>query len=103
MGPPVSARFHRLLPEHLKAAKQEFEHMLQQGIIRPSSSNWVTPLHMVPKKAPGDWRTCGDYHAFNHVTIPDCYQIPHIQYFTTTLQGSTILTGFGESIPSASS
>ena len=56
MGPPVSARFHRLPSERLKVAKQEFEHMLQQGIIRLSSSKWASPLYMVPKKTPGDWR-----------------------------------------------
>ena len=38
VGPPVHARPRRLSPERLKAARQEFEHMLQQGIIRPSSS-----------------------------------------------------------------
>ena len=38
-GPPVHARPRRLSPERLKTAKQHFEHMLQLGIIRPSSSS----------------------------------------------------------------
>ena len=59
-GPPVSARPRRLAPKRFKAAKREFEHMLQLGIIRPSSSSWSSPLHMAPKKTPGDWRPCGD-------------------------------------------
>ena len=79
-------------PVRLRKARQEFDHMLELGIIRPSSSNWASPLHMVPKKVPGNWHPCGDYRALNSRTIPNRYPVPHIQDFTTTLAGTNIFS-----------
>ena len=55
-GPPVAFRPRRLPPEQLKIARHEFDRMLDLGIIRPFSSCWASPLHMVPRRplATGD-------------------------------------------------
>ena len=66
--------------------------MLQLGIIRPSSSAWSSPLHMVPKKTLGGWGPWGDYRSLNRITVPDCYPVPHVQDLSSTLQGTTIFS-----------
>ena len=43
-GRPTYARSRRLAPDRYRMAKAEFELLLQQGIIRPSSSNWSSAL-----------------------------------------------------------
>ena len=90
-GPPVAARPH-LAPIRLSIAKAELDHILELGIVQPSSSNWSSPLHMVPKKTPGDWRPRGDYRTLNRNIVPGRYPIPHLQHFAGGLEGKTVFS-----------
>lgn len=85
-GPPLFARPRRLPPDRLVAARREFDHMQEQGICRPSSSSWASPLLLVSKKD-GTFRPCGDYRRLNNVTTPDRYPLPYLQDFTANLAG----------------
>lgn len=90
-GQPVAERPRRLTPEKYAAARREFETMIANGICRPSSSQWASPLHLV-RKSDGEWRPCGDFRKLNSATIPDKYPLPHIQDFTYHLAGCTVFT-----------
>jgi hypothetical protein len=55
-GPPVTAKFRRLDPSRLAAAKAELKKTLNASIIRHSNSPWSSLLHLVKKKD-GSWLT----------------------------------------------
>lgn len=85
-GPPLFNRPRPLPPAKYKAAKEEFERMMEMGICQPSKSPWASPLHVVKKKD-GALRVCGDYRRLNSVTQPDRYPIPRVQEFTYQMHG----------------
>jgi transposase InsO family protein len=90
-GRPVNAKFRRLDPSRLAAAKAEFKRMLDAGIVRRSSSSWSSPLHLVKKKD-GSWRPCGDFRKLNVITKPDCYPLPNMADCSARLDGCTWFT-----------
>jgi len=90
-GQPVRTRARHLPPNRYKLAKDEFNHMLQLRIIRPSSSSWSAALHMVPKSN-GDWRPCGDYCPLNAMTALNRYPIPNLPDLSSKLHGSRVVS-----------
>lgn len=90
-GQPVYERPRRLAPDKLAIAKEEFRQLMEQGICRPSDSNWASPLHLV-RKSDGTWRPCGDYRRLNAITIPDRYPVPHIHDFAHVFHGNKIFS-----------
>lgn len=94
---PVHAKSYRYPYCHKEEVQKQVSKMLSQGIIRPSTSPWCSPIWIVPKKldASGQqkWRLVVDYRKLNEKTIDDKYPLPNIteildklgkcQYFTT--------------------
>ena len=95
----------RLNPKVWHVVKDEILKWLNPGIIYPiSDSPWVSPVHVVPKKAgitvttndkgveiqthlPTKWRVCIDYRKLNAATKKDHFPLPFIDQILDKLSG----------------
>ena len=68
-GSPIKQRPYRLPFRKRAALDKKIDEMLDQGIIKPSSSPWASPVVLVEKKDPSEGpRFCYDYIKLNWVT-----------------------------------
>ena len=68
-------------------AEREVQQMLDNNVVRPSSSPWSSPIVLVTKKD-GSVRFCVDYRRLNSITKKDSYPLPRIDDSLDALKGS---------------
>ena len=83
-------------PRRLSAAENDLvnaqvEQWIEDGIVEPSSSEYASPIVLVPKKD-GTKRLCVDYRQINRKIIRDRYPLPQIEDQIDRLQGAKIFT-----------
>ncbi|GFW40241.1 retrovirus-related Pol polyprotein from transposon opus [Trichonephila clavipes] len=68
---------------------KQIEECLNEGIIRPSSSEYASPIVMVKKKD-GSSRMCIDYRKLNQKLVKDKFPLPIIEDVLDTLQEAKV-------------
>ncbi|GFT39885.1 retrovirus-related Pol polyprotein from transposon 17.6 [Trichonephila clavipes] len=75
---PVCQHPRRLAFTERQEVNKQIEEWLNEGIIRPSSSEYASPIVMVKKKD-GSSRMCIDYRKLNQKLVKDKFPLPIIE------------------------
>ena len=88
---PVYQQPYRCGIERRKAEEAEVQRMLKANVIAPSSSEWASPVILVPKPD-GSLRFCVDYRKLNSITVRDSYPMPRMDECIDSLGSATIFS-----------
>ena len=85
---PVKLPHRRIPPNQIEEVKLHIKKLLQQGVIRPSTSPYGAAVVLVRKKD-NTLRLCVDYRQLNLKTIKDAFPIPRIEEALDALHGAS--------------
>ncbi|GFS82016.1 retrovirus-related Pol polyprotein from transposon gypsy [Trichonephila clavipes] len=86
---PVCQHPRRLAFTERQEVNKQIEEWLNEGIIRPSSAEYASPIVMVKKKD-GSSRMCIDYRKLNQKLVKDKFPLPIIEDVLDTLQEAKV-------------
>ncbi|GFU82871.1 retrovirus-related Pol polyprotein from transposon gypsy [Trichonephila clavipes] len=86
---PVCQHPRRLAFTERQEVNKQIEEWLNEGIIRPSSSEYASPIVMVKKKD-GSSRMCINYRKLNQKLVKDKFPLPIIEDVLDTLQEAKV-------------
>jgi RNase H-like domain found in reverse transcriptase/Reverse transcriptase (RNA-dependent DNA polymerase)/Integrase zinc binding domain/Chromo (CHRromatin Organisation MOdifier) domain/gag-polyprotein putative aspartyl protease len=93
---PARDRERRKSPADIAALTAAVQEMLDKGLIRPSSSEWVSQAVMVKKYRDGvelkEKRPCWDYRRVNDLIKGDAFPLPLPENMFDVLQGSRVFS-----------
>ena len=84
---PVKSKYRRIPVAWEKEVESQVQEMLENGIIRRSSSPWNSPIILVKKKD-NTMRFVCDFRGLNNVTKKDTYPLPHIRDIIDKMDGA---------------
>ena len=88
---PFSCRPRRLSYDEREKLQAILDDYLREGYIRPSESEYASPIVLVKKKT-GELRMCVDYRTLNKMTLRDNYPIPLIDELLDRVAGKLYFT-----------
>ncbi|GFX05767.1 retrovirus-related Pol polyprotein from transposon 17.6 [Trichonephila clavipes] len=86
---PVRQHPRRLAFTERQEVNKQIEEVLNEGIIRPSSSEYASPIVMVKKKD-GSSRMCIDYRKMNQKLVKNKFPLPIIEDVLDNLQEAKV-------------
>lgn len=88
---PIHIRPYHYSPIQKNKIEAQVQKMLQTGVVRPSTSDFASPVLLVRKKD-GTWRFCVDYRHLNAITLKHKHPMPVVDELLDEISGAKWFT-----------